>query len=533
MTKQLLSKLEWLTSLILTATVIWLLSVRASWSGGLWRDECACVQLALMPTLADIWSNFEHEAFPPVFPSTLRAWIFIFGTGDAAIHAFGTVVTVLLIAALWGSSLLLQSRPPLVGLSLLGLNSSVLIWANTIRGYGLACVWIVITFTMVALARRRYGSGWWLIAALAAVGSVQFALQNSWLILAICVSAALVSLVLREYRSALKILGIGGLSALSVAVYIPRYAGAEWREVVQQSMTLVDHLKGFQFVLGQPRDEMVWVWGILAGLAIMGGMTRLILRRRSGDPTADLLGYGILTLVTSLCFTFGFLLLLSYRPRPWYYLPLLTVVACSLDLVFAQLADSSRGRILRLVFVGALLVWLPRATEAKLKVRLTNLDVAAKILEERAGPDDLIVVSPWYFSVGFNWHYHGETRWETLPILGKLKVHRYDLVRARMISPEPLTDLEDDIEETLKSGHRVWVVGTLMPIPPDGPTVYAPAPNSPVGWNEELYTVSWMEQLAAFMQMHVAMVESVPVPVEGQVSIAEQSTIWSCRGWRR
>src|SRR5438105_1127096 len=92
----LLTKAEWLVGFFLTATIVSLLLLRAFHAGALWRDECAVVQLAQMPSVGDIAHNFQHEAFPPLFPLMVRAYMTVFGPSDAALRVFGFCVGCLL-----------------------------------------------------------------------------------------------------------------------------------------------------------------------------------------------------------------------------------------------------------------------------------------------------------------------------------------------------------------------------------------------------------------------------------------------------
>jgi len=87
----LLTKAEWLLGLLLTATILSLLSVRAFHAGPLSRDECAVVQLAGMPSLSDLLGNFQHEAFPPLFPFIVRIYTALFGSSDAVLRVFASV----------------------------------------------------------------------------------------------------------------------------------------------------------------------------------------------------------------------------------------------------------------------------------------------------------------------------------------------------------------------------------------------------------------------------------------------------------
>ncbi len=63
-----IKKSEWAVAIALSIVVIALHALRMSHAGALWRDEAGAVQLAMMPTAMDILQNFQHEAFPILFP---------------------------------------------------------------------------------------------------------------------------------------------------------------------------------------------------------------------------------------------------------------------------------------------------------------------------------------------------------------------------------------------------------------------------------------------------------------------------------
>jgi len=56
------------------------------------------------------------------------------------------------------------------------------------------------------------------------------------------------------------------------------------------------------------------------------------------------------------------------------------------------------------------------------------------------------------------------------PSIADHQVHRYDLMKSKMISTHPIDDLAEAIRVTLVSGNRVWFVGGLnLPTPEKGP----------------------------------------------------------------
>src|SRR5438132_14223940 len=105
---------EWLLGILLTAIIVSLLLVRAFHAGGLWRDECAVVQLARMSSVSDIFRNFQHEAFPPLFLLLVRGYTALFGSSDTVLRSVGFCVGCLLVGAFWTNSRLLRRCVPLV-----------------------------------------------------------------------------------------------------------------------------------------------------------------------------------------------------------------------------------------------------------------------------------------------------------------------------------------------------------------------------------------------------------------------------------
>ncbi|HEY6070964.1 MAG TPA: hypothetical protein VIU85_06285, partial [Chthoniobacterales bacterium] len=114
-----LKRAEWIVAVLLSAMSIFLLVVRITHAGALWRDEVAVVNLARMPSITDIAQNFQHEAFPVPFPVFVRAYTNLFGTSDRALRAFGFLAGIAVIVAIWLSARLVGRGPPLVALALL------------------------------------------------------------------------------------------------------------------------------------------------------------------------------------------------------------------------------------------------------------------------------------------------------------------------------------------------------------------------------------------------------------------------------
>jgi hypothetical protein len=212
---------------------------------------------------------------------------------------------------------------------------------------------------------------------------------------------------------------------------------------------------------------------------------------------------------------FVFLRSLNNKPNIRYYVALLCLLAAAAELITAKLCRFRWVRVARLVVVIAMAGTLPFVDWPKIVERETIVDLLAKNLQRYARPNDLIVVNPWFHGPTFNWYYHGAAHWMTLPDLSEKRIHRYDLLKARMAEPDPMADIRAAISRTLQSGNRVWLVGGAQP-----PT-------------ENLlgYDYPFSMQLGAFLRQHVVDGEVVLGLASG-VNVHENNPLLIARGWK-
>ena len=530
-----LKRAEWAAAILLTALVLVLLIARAQHAGALWRDECASVQLAKMPTLGDILKNFQRESFPVLLPLALRGYAVVVGTSDSAFRALGLAVGVMMLIVIWLNARVLTNSPPLLSLFLLGLNPTFLIWGMGVRGYGIGSVALLLAFGMIGKMLLQPTNSRIVAAFLAALLSVQFLLYNSVLLVAIATGAVAVSLTRGGRKSVIAISGIGCVCAISVLPYIgPFLHESESTVIFGGPVTLGWFWEQLRLAFGAPVEVMTLIWVLLFLAVITGAALRLY--RTSGkntSPERDLLLFGLVVSLATIVFYFAFLKIVSYRTRDWYYLALIAILAGTIELIAANLVRKTALRIAQLVFVITASIAIPFALWPKVIERQTNVDVVARQLETIAQPRDLIVVNPWFYGITFNWYYHGPTAWVTLPIISDHRVHRFDLLKAKMMSSNPIDDLRELVGETLKSGNRVWFAGGVtLPPPGQAPTPLPPAPTPEFGWSIDAYAESWSEQVGFFLRQHALTGQFIRIPTDKPVNDLEKLTLLVMTGWR-
>jgi hypothetical protein len=540
-------------ALALTAVVAALAAVRALAAGGLWRDEAGAARLATLPTLAEVVRSFPHEAFPPLFPWTVRAYSHLIGGGDGALRAFGLAVVLAIVGVLWLDARLTARTVPLLSLALLGLDAPFLVLGESLRGYGLGSALVLLTYGLLAASlaeppRQPPGARQTALAGAAAVASVQVVLGNAALVLALCGAAALVAAARRRFRLAAWTAGCGAAAALSLLPYAAQLAAArrEWSVIVIYPVRAGRIWRTLAATLGPPP---VWLAWLLLAVVGLGAAARELLRRRAASDArreepegaearrrTDVAAFASLTLAGALAAQIVFLKRLGYTPRPWYFLPCLALVAGALDTLFALFPRAGGGRRLAAVrpaaaALAAVAQVVPLAQG--LAVRQTNADRVAREVARSAAPQDLVVVVPWYYGVSFARYYHGAGRWMTLPDIADHRIHRYDLLKARLASRHPLDDLLQATAATLAAGHRVWLVGDVRwPRPGEAVPERPPAPLTADGWHDQPYLIDWSRQLGAFLVSHGGRSAAVPVPRDGPVSRREDLSLAVVQGWR-
>jgi hypothetical protein len=168
-----------------------------------------------------------------------------------------------------------------------------------------------------------------------------------------------------------------------------------------------------------------------------------------------------------------------------------------------------------------------------LHFRQTNVDVVAAQLQTQAAPNDLILINSWNYGISFRRYYHGPSNYETIPPIEDLRSHRVDILKRQMMSPDPMASVLQEMDETLQSGHTIWLIGSLDFVPPGKePQAISPGYDGPNGWVGGNFYAAWAEQAGFLVQSHALHFERVRVPLTQPVSRYENLPLSAIRGWR-
>jgi hypothetical protein len=515
--------LEWGAAILLTALAVYVRLVFMRHAGPLWRDEVISLHMVQMPSLSDLWNHLEFDSFPILWYLPLRAYV-LMGPGqtDFGLRVLGCFFSVLILWALWWNARRCGYRLPILSMLLIGLSPTFILWAGSSRAFGLGVALTLLTFGATWMVVEKPSRKRVALAAIIALLGVQCLYYNLVATFIFCFAGAVVALRKGGLKAVIPFVVIGIAAVLPMAAYVG----------------IIHRLHTWNIVVQRPID-FAWVWmkfsqGLASaglpmyfftlGVCVVSVGAALIFQNSSARWSVsaaqrDMLLYAGIVLVAG---TGGYLLFirqLKYPTQPWYYTVLYGMMAVSVDAIIGTLAQSARLRVIQASIAVAAAILIAGPVYNASRTRLSNVDAVAKEVGGLSAPGDLIVVAPWYLNVPFNVYYKGAAQWTTLPAIPYPSYFRYDLFKEKMASERPIEDVLDRMNGTLRSGHRVWIVGD-MPILPPGrqPGYLPPAPQSPYGWNDGTYMTHWIYVAAYDLQTHALHERLYPKPSVGPVS---------------
>jgi hypothetical protein len=505
-------------------------------AGGFWRDEVNLLNVANQNSLGGL----THDSFPVLMPLLVKIWGALgLGSADVNLRLLGLLIGYGCIAAIWLAALAARRTPPMVALALFALNSTVITYGDELRPYGLGAVFIAWLFAAALKFLKRPDWKRTGIFALAAILSVQSLFHNAVLVGAICLGAIAVCVRNKNFSAALKVFFGGFCAAVSLLPYTHNFvSGRATTLVLRTGFSWTKFFGELKTSIGFPLAQFEWLWALLVLLAVALAV-KVVLRKPAANgsekelPDSDLRLFAGATVFFALAGFLGFLQFTALPGQPWYFLPLMILLAVGFDVTLVTF----QGKTKIIVLVGTLatfFVSLPY-TRADLNYRFTNIDSWAGALTTEAKPGDFIVVSPWFTGITFAHYFHGTAGWETLPPLARHNDHCYDLVQEQMATTNAIAPVLEKIATALRGGHRVWFVcpadfvkGSLGA---SAPPADLPAPPLPqTGWLDEPYSGMWTGQMIFFLAHHGTGFREVNNPDTSRRT-GENSGLFVIEGW--
>ena len=473
-------------------------------AGPLWRDEISSLALATRPTLSDFWNSLPLDPSPASYFLLLRFWHAIgFGQSDLDLRGLGLLIGLAVIGSLWWSCYRIDKSAPLWPLTLFALNPLTLESGDSLRPYGLALIWITLAFGFIwRITFGEFGKWTVLFAFIAALLSVQTLFMNTLVLFAIVAGAGVVLLRRRKWRAVLLVLAIGAVAALSVFLFRRSQQSQDWGHVIGSRNDLTGAIAVARDAIAEGGPVARWAWLLLGGsslvllvLAISGRPAGIVDLKRDRALFAG--ATGLLAVLAPVIF---FSSVGVVFPR--YFLLALAIVALSIHVFWSALPKHAATRMLSLglaLFVAATAL---SPFHERAQMRMTNCDTIAKVLEQRASRDDLIVVTSLFYGVSFQRYYHGEAEWLAVPTVADFSLQRWDLLKLALAQPDPVAEIVSRLETVLRNGHKVFLVGKLPPPLSEQPEPLPPAPHPEFGWELEPYLAYWRLELAYWLEHH-------------------------------
>jgi len=523
---------NWITAALVTLSAAYLHALFLLNAGGLWRDEAAFVHLSLLPSISQVWQNLPYDHCPILMPLVVRAWSAAgFGNTDLGLRVLGLLVGLFLLLAFWVTSWTMRNGAPLLAVTLAGLNVTMIRAGDSLRSYGLGSALGVFALAVIWRLTCRPSLAAFSCAVAVVVLSVQSLYQNAFFVFAACCGGFVLCAVERRWRDTLPLFAVGAAAAVSLLPYIPLIIRAQdWYIICKVGFRFSHGWEQLSTVTGSPLTILTWVWVALWLGALAAAIYVLFWRRdRLPDRVRGLILFAATSLVLGAA-GFAFFLKLAELPtQPWYYLPLMAFSVVCLDTIFLAAWHWAQPAVMvlaALIISTTFLFELPAV-----KCRQTNVDLIAAGLSPEVAPNDYVIVHPWQRGVTFQRYYKGAAPWTTLPPLEDHAVHRYDLLKAKMQTKDPIAPVIDRITSTLQSGNRVWLVGNI-PFTLEPPPEILPAPNNPWGWFDVPYSFHWGAQVTQFLSAHCQRSAVVIAPSTNCVNPLENLPVVVMTGWK-
>jgi hypothetical protein len=525
----LIQRIELIAGAILTIAVIFFHFIFMRSAGAFWRDEIV--------SIADMRHHIKHDSMPEMFAVALRLWTWVATDSQFSLRLFGFLVGIAILGVLWLNGRLLGYRVPLLSIALFVFNPLSIIIGDSLRPYGLGILLILLTIGLLWKVTEQ-GRPWQIIAATAtAVMSVQCIYQNVVFLAAVIFAGVVVSVRNRLWKRIFVLIAIGAVAAASMVPYVPLVRSAlDWMIILKMSHNFQYIIQGLLLAVSGRDPLVALIWGgssLLAIGVLFYSQIPQLRKENQNTPVDRILFCGTVGVVCTIMLLL-FLKYMQINITPWYYLTLIAIVALSLDGV---LGNSNIRSIVRIavtmlaVTVGFSTAWYSA------HMSLTNMDKIAAVIESSAQKDDLIIINPYYIAMSFQKYYHGQTPFVTLPPLERYDAEFpgfYDVIKAQMMSADPIQPVLSDVAKALQSGHSVWIVGWMdlshMNVPP---TALPPAPNSPSGWYLGAYMTNWNQQVVYFFQLHAKQGSALPPVTDKPVFAFENYSITKIQGWRQ
>jgi hypothetical protein len=466
------------------------------------------------------------------------------------IRILGLGIGLFFLTSLWLCQRWIGGRTPILSIALLGGLPAFIFIVGANRAYGLAGCLLVLSFGKIWRVLESPTKSRILSAGFICLLFAQCIYYDVIFIGAMLAGGGLVAIRRQQWKILWTMAGIGLVAGVSLFIYLPIIHREYLSFIASPFFDAATLWNGLGDALAARSSAnphgvngpQIWIWIglLLAGIIVAVIMQRTRVRQTPKPEVAskcanpersDLALFCLTSVVLGIIGYIGFLLKLQFFMQPWYYVEILILCAISLDGILSASWPALRPwGLVRIGFLMVMMILNAGPAWAEAHTRRSNLDVVAAFLSHNASAGDLIVVQETWEGITFNRYYRGQAQWLSVPPIDSHEVHRMDLVMAEMNQPEAMTPVLRAISNTLASGHRVWLVGSI-PIArsqdaPPGPTPLPPRPpEMPTGWWLWSYLYWWNQQVTTLVLDHAEQEKTETIAAPGPVNHFEDVSV--------
>jgi hypothetical protein len=530
--KSVLAWVEWLLAIALTLVAITLHLHLLRHAGPLWRDEISSLNLATAANFGEFWRRILPDNFPAFFFILLRGWCCLgLCASDLELRLLGCVLGLGTIATIWLVCWRFNHTAPLWPLALIAVAALTFQCHDQLRPYGLSVLLVTASYGVFWQLANSGTQNWrlLLLGAVVATLAVQTSYTNSVFIFALGFAGAVIAISRGAHRAAINIIAIGAVAALSLLPYLVSFsANHRWLVILPGAQSFAAVFSVLHDSLVVNHWSMPWIWAGVLAISLL----RLVLAVRSGAERSDkeTLFFAAVALLVAATLTLLFFRMLHWQMHPRYFFPLLCFATLCFHILLNPLRQVWRILIVAaaIAIAGVQIPWAYRDCE----VRLTNVDAAADALSQNATADDFILLTGFWLGLSFDRYYHGPASWKSIPDINDFSSYRWDLAMQAMSNPDPLHTVFEKMEQTLQSGHKVFLVGSLaVQLPPTRPEPLPPAPQSIYGWELQPYMGNWQIQVGYFLEHHAIHGDPISINLNQPVYDLENVQVFAVSGY--
>ena len=185
------------------------------------------------------------------------------------------------------------------------------------------------------------------------------------------------------------------VAAASLLPYVPTMQRVHHAALCGRNRLLLRLWAKAAETLGSPLPFGGWLWLTLLTAALVIGLWALLRKPTTtrGIANSDRLLFALIALLLgTICYA-GFLRVLSYSTRPWYFVTFVAFAATCIEMIFSSVERKEKTLLARSVCALLLMAVSFVPALGGLEGRQTNADIIAAKLARTATQDDLIVIN--------------------------------------------------------------------------------------------------------------------------------------------